>query len=253
VKSKLFIGSLRHRRHHPREHRFSYRVFMPFINLAELPDLFRGNLLWSATRPALARFKRSDFLGDSDLPLEDEVRRRILEETGENHKGPIYLLANLRYFGYQMNPIACYYCFNEDETALEYLVAEVNNTPWDERHSYVLRGPSSGQWLNTEFEKQFHVSPFNPMGMHYRWRSNTPNKRLVLHMATTVGEDTIFDATLALKEQPMTSSGLNTILLRYPFMTAKVALAIYWQALKLFVKKVPFYPHPGTEASGAMK
>ncbi|MEP6389849.1 MAG: DUF1365 domain-containing protein [Halioglobus sp.] len=253
MKSRLYTGSLRHRRHQPREHRFSYRVFMPFINLAELPELFNGNPLWSATGFALARFKRSDFLGDETLPLEDEVRRRIREETGESHAGPIYLLANLRYFGYQMNPIACYYCFNEDETDLQYLVAEVNNTPWDERHSYVLRGPEAGQWLSTQFEKKFHVSPFNPMGMNYHWRSNTPGKRLVLHMATTVKADTIFDATLALKAQPMTRGALNKMLLRYPFMTAKVALAIYWQALKLFIKKVPFYPHPGTEASGALK
>ena len=105
---------------------------MPYIRLDELPELFDSNWLWSARRWALARFKRSDFLGDPKLPLEQEVRRRIFEETGVSHRGPIYLLANMRYFGVAMNPIACYYCFNEDESCLEYLVAEVNNPPWNE-------------------------------------------------------------------------------------------------------------------------
>ncbi len=106
MKSRLYQGVLRHRRHQPRSHRFSYRVFMPFICLDELPQLFDGNPLWSARRWAPARFRRDDFLGDPQKPLVDEVRRRIREETGEEHRGPIYLLANLRYFVVQMNPIA---------------------------------------------------------------------------------------------------------------------------------------------------
>jgi DUF1365 family protein len=224
---------------------------MPFICLDELPGLFDGNPFWSARGFAPARFRREDFLGDPQKPLVDEVRRRIQEETGQAHRGPIYLLANLRYFGIQMNPIACYYCYSEDESRLEYLVAEVNNTPWDERHSYVLRGPESGQWLETQFDKAFHVSPFNPMDMRYRWRSNLPDKRLVLHLANESAGETVFDATLALKARPMTAGALNAQLLLYPFMTAKVALAIYWQALKLFLKGVPIHAHPRTKPSGA--
>ncbi|MEP1469960.1 MAG: DUF1365 domain-containing protein [Halieaceae bacterium] len=251
MKSRIYSGRLRHRRHLPRPHSFSYSVFMPFICLDELPELFAKSWLWSATRPALARFKRSDFLGDPEKPLKDEVRRRIREETGDEHTGPIYLLANMRYFGFQINPIACYYCYNDDESALEFLVAEVNNTPWNERHSYVLRGPDSGRWLNTEFAKQFHVSPFNPMAMRYKWRSSTPDKRLILHMDTLTDEGKVFDASLSLSAEPMTRGALNLILLRYPLMTAKVALAIYWQALRLFFKRIPFHPHPGTRPTGA--
>jgi len=251
MKSRIYAGWLRHRRHSPKPHSFRYKVFMPFICLDELPDLFENSWFWSATGPALARFKRSDFLGDATLPLKDEVRRRIREETGQEHRGPIYLLANMRYFGFQMNPIACYYCYNEDESRLEYLVAEVNNTPWNERHSYVLRGPETGRWLRTEFDKSFHVSPFNPMAMRYHWRSSNPDDRLVLHMENTTEEGKVFDASLSLTAQPMTAAALNRILLRYPLMTVKVALAIYWQALRLFIKRIPFYPHPGTRPTGA--
>lgn len=244
MKSRLYEGVLRHRRLTPRSHAFEYRVFMPYLCLQELPELFSGNPFWSATRPAIARFRRSDFLGDPAVPLDSEVRRRIREETGEEHSGPIYLLANLRYFGHIMNPLAVYYCFNADETRLEWIVAEVNNTPWNERHSYVLSGPEGGRWLKTSFEKTFHVSPFNPMAMLYNWRSSTPDRRLVLHMENTEEGNKVFDATLSLTARPMTNSNLNKLLLQYPLMTVKVGLGIYWQALRLYFKGTPVYQHP---------
>lgn len=243
MKSRLYTGLLRHRRHRPRAHAFSYRVFMPYLCLDELPGLFDDIPLWSARRRALGRFRREDFLGDPARPLADEVRRRIREETGHEHRGPIYLLANLRYFGIQMNPICCYYCYSEDESRLEYLVAEVTNTPWKERHSYVLRA-GEGERLSCDFDKAFHVSPFNAMAQRYHWRSNTPGRRLGIHLANSESGELVFDATLALTAEPLTARNLNRMLLRYPFMTAKVAAAIYFEALKLFAKRVPFYPHP---------
>ncbi|MDG1944910.1 MAG: DUF1365 domain-containing protein [Halioglobus sp.] len=251
MKSRIYEGVIRHRRVSPIEHEFQYKVSMPYLRLDELPEIFSNTRFWSAKESAPAQFRRSDFLGDPALPLSDEVRRRIHEETGKAQSGPIYLLANLRYFGYVMNPIACYYCFNEEETRLEYVVAEVNNTPWNERHSYVLPGPVEGRWLKTEFEKQLHVSPFNPMAMRYHWRSNTPDRRLVLHMENTTDGESVFDATLSLAAQPMTSANLNKLLLRYPLMTAKVGLAIYWQALRLYLKGVPVHTHPKNHAIGA--
>lgn len=242
----------------PRAHAFSYRVAMPYLCLDELPELFREVPFWSSQSRALAEYRRSDFLGDPAKPLQDEVRRRIREETGAEHTGPIYLLANLRYFGYSMNPIACYYCFNEDESRLEYLVAEVNNTPWDERHSYVLSAPEEGRWLATQFDKALHVSPFNPMAMRYHWRSNVPDERLSLHLenwqASAEDPETsekIFDATLSLSPKPATAANFRRLLVRYPFLTAKVGLAIYWQALRLFLKRVPLHAHPHNTALGA--
>ena len=247
--SAIYEGWVRHRRSSPREHQFKYRVFMPYLRLDELPQLFDGSLTWSARRPAPARFKRSDFLGDPSVPLEEAVRQRVEEETGQRPTGPIYLLANLRYFGFIMNPISCYYCFDNSGSQLEYLVAEVNNTPWNERHSYVLQGPRSGQWLKTRFAKSFHVSPFHPMDMEYHWHSNTPGEKLCLHLGNSSAGEQIFDATLSLQRHELSRATLNRFLWRYPVMTAKVMGAIYWEALRLWLKGVPYHSHPSSTAS----
>lgn len=254
MKSRLYTGTLRHRRHTPREHAFKYRVFMPYLNLEEVDSVLSLSRFWSRSRFAPASFRREDFLGDPTRPLTEEVRRRISEETGNDHTGPIYVLANLRYFGVQMNPLICYYCFNDDETRLEYLVAEVTNTPWDERHSYVLSAQAGQRVLRQDFEKTFHVSPFNPMDMRYSWRSNAPQERLAIHLENHNEHGRVFDATLALRAEPINSAALRGILWRFPLMTAKVAGAIYWQALKLFIKRIPYHPHPGTSLqSGAQQ
>ena len=251
MKSRLYTGTLRHRRFMPRAHSFEYKVFMPYLCLDELPHLFDNTPFWSARGRALAEFRRSDFLGDPEIPLIDAVRDRIREETGNEHEGPIYLLANLRYFGKAMNPIACYYCFNADETRLDYLVAEVTNTPWDQRHSYVLEGPEAGEHLKRRFGKAMHVSPFNPMDMAYQWNSTTPAEKLALHLENHDERGKVFDATLAMTAQPLDSRSLNRHLWRYPFMSIKVGLAIYWQALKLYLKGVPLYAHPDSQTRGA--
>jgi DUF1365 family protein len=216
---------------------------MMYLDLDELDEVLALSPWWSAKPWRPARFERSDYFGDPGVPLGDAVRNRIFEECGERHNGPVRMLANLRYFGFNINPITCYYCFDDLEN-LKFIVSEVTNTPWKERKSYVLKCDSDKPFQRINFNKEMHVSPFNPMEMTYRWCSNNPSKILSLNLETHVEGTRHLDATMALKRREIDSSSLALILIEHPWMTAKVMALIYWQALKLAIKKAPFYDHP---------
>lgn len=245
LSSSLYTGWVRHRRFSPKRHSFRYQVFMMYLDLDELDDVFRLSPFWSTSKLAPAQFRRSDFHGSSDLPLKQALQKTIEKRTGRKHSGPIRMLANLRYFGYNMNPLCTYYCFDPSDAYLEFIVAEVNNTPWGEKHAYVLPCERNAIKHDFAFPKEFHVSPFNPLGMEYHWLSNSPSKKLMIHLENWQAGEKIADATLHLQQQPIESSSLNRILIRYPFMTVKVIGAIYWQAVRLWLKKVPYFSHPG--------
>jgi uncharacterized protein len=243
--SALYVGTVQHRRYAPKKNAFRYRLMYAYLDLDELDVAFNGRWLWSSHRWAPIRFDRRDYLAPTDRPLKDVALATVEAGLGRRPAGPVRLLTHLRHFGYCFNPVSFYYVYDGDR--LDAIVAEITNTPWGERHRYVLdvtAAPKEGAVAQFRFAKDFHVSPFLPMNVDYDWRFSAPAEALHVHMTDRIDGAAVFDATLALRRQSITGTHLARALLSFPLMTIKVIVLIHWQALRLWIQRVPFYSHP---------
>lgn len=222
--------------------KFRYPIIMPFIVLSELDEVRARHWSWRT----LVRFRRTDFLGDPLTPLEESVRQVVDEQLGRRPSGPIVLLAQWRMWGFHFNPLSVYYCYRDDGVTLDAVVLEVRSTPWLERHVYVLDGASSRH----RFAKEMHVSPFLGMDHEYVCSFSAPSGALRLHLGNRRGEERIFDATLALRRHDLTAAMMARVALLHGAENLLVTVRIYAQALRLLIKRAPYFAHPRSTASG---
>ncbi|MGF1786406.1 DUF1365 domain-containing protein [Photobacterium swingsii] len=293
-RSGIYVGTVRHRRFTPVTHSFEYPLFMPFIDLDEIEALASKVKGFGFSKWHPARFLVTDYLNGqaSNLAeLKQGAQDKITELTGEVITGKVFLLCQLRYFGLYFSPLNLYYLFDE-QGEWQYMLAEVSNTPWNERHYYAI--PAVSRWESRLWQapKAFHVSPFNPMEQEYRWQIKQPIDQLRVHLevhgedpacdrSETVDSGTefdaekenekqnqtdkdkvseaekaitkVFDASMMMKLEPFSSSSLRKQMMVTPIMTVKVVIGIYWQALKLWIKGVRFHDHPESAASELKK
>ncbi len=247
--SAIYEGTVTHRRRTPVEHAFRSRLFLMYLDLAELPHLFDGHPLWSARRPALAWFRRADYLGDPFVPLDVAVRDLVEDRLGVRPQGPVRMLAHLRYLGHCFNPVVFYWCFAPDGERVEAIVAEVTNTPWGDRHAYVAAaGGNHEHVLESRHAKALHVSPFMPMDVEYTWRVSTPGERIAVTIENRRDGELVFDARLALQRREVDRGALTRVLTRNPAMTLRVVAGIYAQALRLRLKGARWHARPEAAA-----
>jgi DUF1365 family protein len=224
--SALYEGTISHRRFAVREHAFRHRVTMALLDLDELPELrLRG------------RFRRSDHIGDPGRPLKETVREIAGPAAPQ---GPVRVLTNLRTLGHCFNPACFYYLYEADGKTLGAVVAEVTNTPWGDRHAYVVPRGDAARVVAGGMEKAMHVSPFMTMDQRYVLRATEPGPTLSVHIESHEDSGRVFDATLNLRRAPLTRRGLA----RQSGATLRLLALIYAHALVLKLKGVPVHRRP---------
>ncbi|KKO46162.1 hypothetical protein WG68_07370 [Arsukibacterium ikkense] len=236
----LYCGEVGHKRFFPKAHGFNYAYHLYWLdsqaldpaNLAEVGVKYEGF--------AALSYRRRDYLpGDDNLLT--AVQHKVRALGGLQDVAKVYLLTPLANWGYYFSPITLYYCYNSN-AEFSYLLAEVSNTPWNERHYYLQHIDAETAFY--QHDKAFHVSPFNPMDMQYRWQIAAPAEALFCSITNIKQQQAVFSAWIRLKRFSLSRANRRQILIRRPWQNVQIMWRIYWHAVKLYLKGVPVHQHP---------
>lgn len=239
LNSGIFSGHVLHRRFAPVLHKFKYKMSMFGIDLDEVSQISQRFSIFGTTKFSPIKFNQKDYIINEQGDLKQRIASKVQALGGNWDGSKVYMLIQCRCLGIYFSPVNFFYCYNENDEC-ELMLAEVSNTPWNERHYYLINILKSDMT-----KKTFHVSPFMQLDMKYKWRVSTPKDKVVVSIANHFEGETkpTFDAHLALMKQPLSSVNLIKNWIKLPLMVFKILTLIYWQALKLFFKRVPFIPY----------
>ena len=245
--SALYVGRVTHRRLRPRRHQLAYRVYSVLLDIDDLPRLTARLRCFSLERFNLFSFHPTDHGDGSQRGLRCQIDER-LSEAGLPTGGPIRLLTMPRLLGHMFNPLSVWFCHAPDGT-LQAIVYEVNNT-FGQRHRYLIRvAPGdAARLVEQHCDKQLYVSPFNGMDMHYRFRISSPGEALSIGVSVHDAQGLVLHARLDAQRRPLSDAGLLRVFFSHPLLNLKVVAAIHWEALRLWLKRVPLQPRPAAPA-----
>lgn len=238
--SAIYLGRVRHRRMGGPEHAFSYPVWYLFVDLDELSELDRRVRFLSHNRFNLTSFDDRDHMGPSRESVRAKLIRWLRSRGVETEIGRVGLLTHARILGHVFNPVSLYFV-RDGEDRLRHVVAEVNNT-FGETYCYLLG--VSGRTVRHEEEKRFHVSPFQPAEGTYRFRITEPGETMTAHIDVIRDGERAFDSTLSLNRRVLTAGSLLRTVVKHPHMGVWTLGLIHFQALRLWLKKAPFFSKP---------
>lgn len=246
--SRLYVGQVYHKRVKPARHELRYSVFSLLLDLSEIDTIAKSFWLFSRNRFNLLGFYDKDFGESASESLSDYVHRKLREANISKAPSRVLLSCYPRVLGHVFNPLSLFYCIDENDRCYA-VVHEVHNT-FGERHAYVLpvqknktHGSCNDEWIEQRVDKALFVSPFAHMGMYYQFRLNEPGERQVIVIRASDEHGLVLTASYVADSKLLTPSQLLKVFLRIPFLGAKVVAGIHWEALKLWVKGVPFFKH----------
>jgi len=245
VKAGFADGWVIHDRRVPKVHRFKSNMCWCLFDLDHVSRWMTENSWWRHNGFALFSLYDRDYLTKESIPIKEKVINHLREDQGIEFSGDVFLFTHPRFLGYGFNSVSFYFCYQQQN--LKYILAEINNTPWGEKHVYVFATDDAKEatQVNTfAFDKAFHISPFAPMDINYIWRFEVSPEQIKVKMQLHRKNVNVMNVYLDTKITPFMENGNNRYLLKKPFQPWKMSMGIYWQALKLWIKRVPFYSHP---------
>lgn len=249
-RSNIYQGTISHRRFSPKNHSFNYSLFMMALDVADVENAMDAEPVKSLGIFGFKwyhplRFVEKDYLRGEPNSLSQRIKDKVLNLNGYADIQKIVMLVQVRSFGIYFSPANFYFCYDGKNVCTQMLV-EVSNTPWNERHYYLIDLLSNSEKVN---KKAFQVSPFMDLDMSYFWHIKPPSdtsERLSVSIENKridnfgSAKDKIFAASLDMTKQPLNKKSLWSIWRQLPLMSVKIVISIYWQALRLFIKRIPF-------------